>query len=136
MAWINYQNRSDQQHQQIAERAKLANPDQEPAAFYDQHELGLLSEADLQAWIAEQMAKPNVAEPPSYNESDAYQIRTLRWLMNNAETAADKALAHQRYRETLFTLWRKHVALTGDTYYKGLREEIWERYQSLQHDLA
>jgi len=136
MAWIHYQNRNDQQKKQVAERAELANPGQEPAEFYDQQELGLLSEVALQAWLSEQTAKPAADEPPSYNESDAYQIRTLRWLMNNAETAADKSLARQRYREILFTLWRKHVALTGDTYYKGLREEIWERYQSHQHDLA
>jgi hypothetical protein len=140
MAWINYRQRSEQLKQQIAARAAQGLPAKESEAFYDENELGLLSDADLEAWIStsqsETLGRPTAAPAPSYSDSDAYQIRKLRWLMNNAETVADKELARQRYHETLFDLWRKHLALTGETYYKGLREEIWERYQAIQQDLG
>ena len=150
MAWTSYQQRSEQLKQQFVSRLALAEPEAAPEAYYDQHELGLLSDADLEQWIARLAAAPPAEQQaeqppveqqvdtatPSYSASDSYQIRSLRWLMNNAETVADKELARQRYLETLFGLWRKHVALTGETYYKDLREEIWERYQAMQHQLS
>lgn len=147
MAWINFQQRSEQLKQQFASRVAMAEPGLAPEAYYDKHELGLLDDAGLEQWISRLPAAPpatttraeqhaDAPPAPSYSASDSYQIRTLRWLMNNAETVADKELARQRYLETLFGLWRKHVALTGETYYKGLREEIWERYQAMEEGLS
>ena len=143
MAWINYQQRPEKLRQQFVSNLAQAQPGLAPEDYYDKHELGLLSDADLEQWISRLTAAPALATgelvdspTPSYNTSDSYQIRSLRWLMINAEKVADKELARQRYLETLFGLWRKHVALTGETYYKGLREEIWERYQALKEGLG
>ena len=139
MAWINYEMRSAALKKAIETKAADTDPTRDPEAFYNEHELGLLADESLEAWLSEGIPgtplDPESAPVPTYNSSDAYQIRSLRWLMNNAETVADKELARNRYITTLFELWRKHVALTGETYFKDLREEIEERYQAMQEGL-
>ena len=110
MAWTPLSSRAEslQQHLQLA--AEQSNPPASAEVFYNQNDLGLLSDADLETWIT-QASLPATAEgplaPPVLREEDLYSTKTLRWLQQNASTAEDKALAKQRYRELLFDLWRK-----------------------------
>jgi hypothetical protein len=140
MAWITYEQRTAALKRAVEAKAAETDLAADPEAFYNQLELGLLPDDELAEWVADLITRSSselpATPPSSYNMSDAYQIRSLRWLMNNAETVADKELARNRYIITLFDLWRKHVALTGEMYFKDLREEIEERYQAMQEGLS
>ncbi len=142
MAWIPLENRSDQLQAAVQAKAAEAGTDTTAQAFYDANELGLLTEADLFTWLNESVEDPvdqafatdpaavaaNATKPP-LREEDLYMVKTLGWLMQNANTLEDKALARKRYRILLFDLWRKYLAQTGETWYPPLREDLWERYQ-------
>lgn len=144
MAWIPFLNRPEPFRQGLATYAQNASPPSTPEAVYDQHELGLLSDADIQAWLDQKTktAPPEVvvtdeAPPlssPFLREEDAYSTKTLRWLIQNASTVDDKKLAKQRYRELLFELWRKYVAETGQPWFPPLRNDLWDRYKIFAND--
>jgi hypothetical protein len=138
MAWISFDNRSADMRSAIEARA--AGTDSTPQAFYDANELGLLDDAALLAWLgldpvdqefaAEPTASTDAASTTApQREEDLYMVKTLGWLMQNANTLEDKVIARKRYRAMLFDLWRKYLAQTGETWYPPLRNDLWERYQ-------
>lgn len=137
MAWTPLSSRAESLQQSVQLSAAQSNPPAPVESFYNQNDLGLLSDADLETWLS-QANLPAPAEaplaPPVLREEDRYSTKTLRWLQQNAVTAADKALAKQRYRELLFDLWRKHVAQTGQAWYPPLRNDLWDRYQVMASD--
>lgn len=142
MAWIPLENRSAELQAAVQAKAAEVVAETTAQAFYDANELGLLDEADLLTWLNKPVEDPvdqafapdpaavaaNATKAP-LREEDLYMVKTLGWLMQNANTLEDKAIARKRYRILLFDLWRKYLAQTGETWYPPLREDIWERYQ-------
>jgi len=142
MAWIPLENRSAQLQAAVQAKAAEVVAETTAQAFYDANELGLLDEADLLTWLNKPVEDPvdqafapdpaavatNATKAP-LREEDLYMVKTLGWLMQNANTLEDKAIARKRYRILLFDLWRKYLAQTGETWYPPLREDLWERYQ-------
>ena len=59
---------------------------------------------------------------------DGRQIKRLGWLRLNAEASEDRDYAEDIYRQTLFDLWTRHVAKTGETYYPPIQDELLEEY--------
>lgn len=137
MAWTPLGNRAESLQQNLQLAAEQSSPPASTESFYNQNDLGLLSDLELETWLS-QASLPALSEapldPPELREEDRYSTKTLRWLQQNAVTAADKALAKQRYRELLFDLWRKHVAQTGQAWYPPLRNDLWDRYQVMASD--
>ena len=143
MAWIPFESRSSDLQSAIQAKTAELGADTTAQAFYDSNELGLLDEAGLSAWLSKESEDPvdqpfatdpvvvsasNSAKAP-LREEDAYIVKTLGWLMQNAKTLEDKVIARRKYRILLFDLWRKYLAQTGETWYPPLREDLWERYQ-------
>ena len=142
MAWIPLENRSAELQAAVQAKAAEVVAETTAQAFYDANELGLLDEADLLTWLNKPVEDPvdqafapdpaavaaNATKAP-LREEDLYIVKTLGWLMQNANTLEDKAIARKRYRILLFDLWRKYLAQTGETWYPPLREDLWERYQ-------
>lgn len=136
MPWIPLESRSAELRQQITVAASLASPAQSASDLYNQNDLGLLAEPELAAWLQQALTGSSAQtaarststveqeELPVLRESEAFDTHPLRWLRLNARTAGDKARAKQLYRQTLFKLWRKHVAATGQTYYPPLRDDL------------
>ncbi len=58
-------------------------------------------------------------------------VKPLGWLRRNGETEEDRTYADKLYRRTLFDLWTRHVAKTGQTYYPPLDDELTEEHQLL-----
>jgi len=86
-----------------------------------------------QKLLAESQAQPptETADLAPVGESEAMDARSLRWIRMNGRTAEDKAVAKRRYQEILFDLWRKHIAVTGETYYPKLRNDMTDRAKFL-----
>jgi hypothetical protein len=143
MAWIPLESRSAELQAAVQAKATEQGADITAQAFYDANELGLLEEAALLAWLnkavddpVDQAFTPNPAAAAAGNatkaplrEEDIYMVKTLGWLMQNAHTLEDKAIARKKYHILLFDLWRKYLAQTGETWYPPLREDLWEHYQ-------
>lgn len=138
MAWISFENRSADLRSAIEEKA--ADTGTTAQASYDANELGLLDDAALVAWLGQDPFDQEFAAEPAaaadgtstkaqQREEDLYVVKTLGWLMQNANTLEDKVIARKRYRAMMFDLWRKYLAQTGETWYPPLREDLWERYQ-------
>jgi len=142
MAWIPLESRSAELRTAVQAKAAEEGTETNAQAFYDANELGLLDEAKLLIWLKKTVEDPvdqafdpdpaavaaNATKAP-LREEDLYMVKTLGWLMQNANTLEDKAIARKRYRILLFDLWRKYLAQTGETWYPPLREDLWERYQ-------
>ena len=143
MAWIPLESRSANLQAVVQSKASELGPDKTAQAFYDANELGLLDEASLLAWLSKESLDPvdqaftsdptvvaalNSAKAP-LREEDIYMVKTLGWLMQNAETLEDKVIARRKYRVLLFNLWRKYLAQTGETWYPPLREDLWDFYK-------
>jgi hypothetical protein len=143
MAWIPFESRSSDFQSAVQAKAAELGPDTTAQAFYDANELGLLEEAALSAWLSKEsqdpvdqaftpdpdlLASSNSTKAP-LPEEDIYMVKTLGWLMQNANTLEDKVIARKKYRIIIFDLWRKYLAQTGETWYPPLREDLWERYQ-------
>lgn len=140
MAWIPFEARDASLQQQVSTAAAAAQPLLAPDDFYNQHDLGLMDPGQLSRWLDNALAKQASTPSRSENreesqseisESEAFDVRTLRWVRLNGRTAADKAYAKQRYRRLLFELWRKHIADTGQTYYPELRDDLMDHYKWL-----
>ncbi|MAQ88929.1 MAG: hypothetical protein CMM03_03655 [Rhodopirellula sp.] len=59
---------------------------------------------------------------------DDTQVRSLKYLKGYAQTAQDRRLADALYKKLLVDLWAQHVALSGETYYSPLSEDLYEIY--------
>lgn len=143
MAWIPFESRSSDFQSAVQAKAAELGPDTTAQAFYDVNELGLLDEVALSAWLSKESQDPvdQAFTPDPYllassnstkaplQEEDIYMVKTLGWLMQNANTLEDKVIARKKYRILLFDLWRKYLAQTGETWYPPLRDDLWERYQ-------
>ena len=138
MAWIPFDTRSADI--QSAIQARVSGSEMTAQAFYDANELGLLDEAALLSWLSHDPIDQAFTSQPSsvtqstaaavtQREEDIYVVKTLGWLMQNANSLEDKVIARKHYRALLFDLWRKHLARTGETWYPPLRNDLWERYQ-------
>ena len=62
---------------------------------------------------------------------DKREVKPLGWLRRNGATEEDRAYADKLYRRTLFDLWTRHVAKTGQTYYPPLEDELIDEHQLL-----
>jgi len=143
MAWIPLGSRSAELQGAVQAKAAEQGADTTAQAFYDANELGLLDEAAILAWLNKSVEDPvdqaftpdpavaaaSDATKAPLQEEDAYMVKTLGWLMQNANTLEDKALARKEYRFLLFDLWRKYLAQTGETWYPPLRDDLWEKYK-------
>jgi len=143
MAWTPLESRTPELQAAVQSKAGEQGSDTTAQAFYDSNELGLLDEAALLAWLNKAVEDPvdqaftpdpavvAAADAPKalLREEDVYMVKTLGWLMQNANTLEDKAIARKKYRVLLFDLWRKYLAQTGETWYPPLREDLWECYQ-------
>lgn len=140
MAWIPFENRSAELKTSIQLKASALAADSSAQSFYDANELGLLDDSALLAWLekdpVDQAFTTDQSNPTQQNstssqlyEEDLYVVKTLGWLMQNANTLEDKVIARKRYRSLLFDLWRKYQAQTGETWYPPLRKDLWDNYQ-------
>ena len=140
MAWIPFENRSAELKTSIQLKASELAADSSAQSFYDANELGLLDDSALLAWLekdpVDQEFTTDQSNPTQQNstssqlyEEDLYVVKTLGWLMQNANTLEDKVIARKRYRMLLFDLWRKYQAQTGETWYPPLRKDLWDYYQ-------
>lgn len=149
MAWISLQSRSVELQTAVQAKATEQGSGLTPQDFYDSNELGLLDDAALSAWLSKEnqdpVDQPFTPDPTAASavlttkplrEEEAYAVKTLGWLMQNANTLEDKVIAQKIYRTRLFNLWRKHLAQTGETWYPPLREDLWEHYQYLTGAIA
>jgi hypothetical protein len=153
MAWIPFEGRTTGQQQAISSLAAALAPAQDPNFYYNEQELGLKTFEELDSWLADQQLSPEdpevgqtlnagndiasssafAAQPDDdyMNEADAVDVETLRWLRSNADEASDKELARRFYLWTLFKLWRKHVADTGQTYYPPMQTDLMGEFQMI-----
>mgnify|MGYP001243452420 FL=1 len=60
------------------------------------------------------------------------QVKSLSWLRRNGKNKADRDYAENLYRKTLFQLYSRHVALTGQTYYPPIWDEIMDEYKLIE----
>ena len=60
------------------------------------------------------------------------QVKSLGWLRRNGKNKADRDYAQNLYRKTLFQLYTRHVALTGQTYYPPIWNEIMDEYELIE----
>ena len=60
------------------------------------------------------------------------QVKSLGWLRRNGKNKADRDYAQNLYRKTLFQLYTRHVALTGQTYYPPMWDEIMDEYALIE----
>ena len=60
------------------------------------------------------------------------QVKSLGWLRRNGKNKADRDYAQKLYRKTLFQLYTRHVALTGQTYYPPIWDEIMDEYKLIE----
>jgi hypothetical protein len=106
--------------------------------LYNNSELGLLSDDDLESWLQERLKSAADSSPlplPALRDGDSYQAETLGWLQDNAYSPEDKAWATKEYRKNLFQLWRKYVADTGETWYPPLLNDLKDHYKArIDHD--
>ena len=143
MAWIPLESRSSDLQSAVQAKAGELGADTTAQAFYDENELGLLDEVALLAWLGKESLDPvdqaftpdpdllaasNSTKAP-LREEDIYMVKTLGWLMQNANTLEDKVIARRKYRILLFNLWRKYLAQTGETWYPPLQEDLWDFYK-------
>lgn len=106
--------------------------------LYNNSELGLLSDEDLESWLQERLKPEADSAPlplPELRDGDSYQAETLGWFQYNAYSPEDKAWATKEYRKNLFQLWRKYVADTGETWYPPLLDDLKDHYKArFDHD--
>ena len=140
MAWIPFENRTAELKTSIQLKASALAADSSAQSFYDANELGLLDDSALLAWLeqdpVDQEFTTDQSNPTQQNstssqlyEEDLYVVKTLGWLMQNANTLEDKVIARKQYRSLLFRLWRKYMAKTGETWYPPLQKDLWDNYQ-------
>ncbi len=60
------------------------------------------------------------------------QVKSLGWLRRNGKNKADRDYAQNLYRKTLFQLYSRHVAITGQTYYPPIWDEIMDEYKLIE----
>ena len=57
---------------------------------------------------------------------------TLRWILENGETAEDRQFAEKKYYDALLSLWFSYVNYSGDTYYPALQEELYFEFEKYE----
>ena len=62
---------------------------------------------------------------------DLRHVRSLGWLRRNGKNKSDREYAEKLYKKTLFELYARHVALTGQTYYAPMHNELIEEYEMM-----
>lgn len=137
MAWIPLSNRSFELRSALERWQNETGSTIELEEQYNQQDLGLLSEAQLLERItpagSELAPASQAPPPPRLREGDAFEVKSLRYLRNSAESAEDRRWAETLHDSMLLELWLQHVTETGDTYYPPLAEDLFQSYQ-LQED--
>lgn len=137
MAWIPLSNRSAELRSALERWQSQSGSTAELEEQYNQQDLGLLSEAQLLERVTAAVAAPAAATQappaPRLREGDAFEVKSLRYLRNSAETAEDRRWAETLHDSMLLELWLQHVTETGDTYYPPLAEDLFQSFQ-LQED--
>ncbi len=132
MAWIPLSNRSAELRSALERWQSQSGSTAELEEQYNQQDLGLLSEAQLLERITPAMAA-QAPPAPRLREGDAFEVKSLRYLRNSAETADDRRWADTLHDSMMLELWLQHVTETGDTYYPPLAEDLFQSFQ-LQED--
>jgi hypothetical protein len=137
MAWIPLSNRSAELRSALERWQSQSSSTAELEEQYNQLDFGLLSEDQLLERLTPAMSAlaPSTQAPPAprLREGDAFEVKSLRYLRNSAETADDRRWAETLHDSMLLELWLQHVTETGDTYYPPLAEDLFQSYQ-LQED--
>lgn len=137
MAWIPLSNRSAELRSALERWQSQSGSTIELEEQYNQQDFGLLSEAQLLERITPAVSAPDPGPQtppnPRFREGDAFEVKSLRYLRNSAETAEDRRWAETLHDSMLLELWLQHVTETGDTYYPPLAEDLFQSYQ-LQED--
>ncbi|MEB3332062.1 MAG: hypothetical protein VKI83_06180 [Synechococcaceae cyanobacterium] len=137
MAWIPLSQRSAELRSALERWQSQSGSTIELEEQYNQQDFGLLSEEQLFERITPAVSAPDPgpqAPPnPRLREGDAFEVKSLRYLRNSAETAEDRRWAETLHDSMLLELWLQHVTETGDTYYPPLAEDLFQSYQ-LQED--
>lgn len=123
MAWISFANRPSDLRASIESKCIREGFSGAAEDFYNDHEYGLLSDSELR----EELVSPRTQT--SLEEGRAFEVKTLRYLRNNADQAEDRQWAEIVHNSLLLDLWLQHVAETGDTYYPPLAEDLFQSYQ-------
>lgn len=134
MAWKPLSDRNLQLQARLRQCAEREMSQPSVDNLYNDKELGLLDDAELDTWLAQRLAAQSNQSPlplPTLRDGDSYQAEPLGWLQDNALSPEDKAWATREYRRTLFRLWRMHVARTGETWYPPLLNDLRDRYRSI-----
>lgn len=137
MAWIPLSNRSAELRSALERWQSQSGSTAGLEEQYNQQEFGLLSDAQLLERITPAVAAAapatQASPAPRLREGDAFEVKSLRYLRNSAETAEDRRWAETLHDSMLLELWLQHVTETGDTYYPPLAEDLFQSYQ-LQED--
>ena len=139
MAWIPLSKRSAELRSALERWQSQRGNTTELEEYYNHQDFGLLSEAQLLEQITAAASAPAPESPaspppaPRLKEGDAFEVKSLRYLRNSAETADDRRWAETLHDSMLLELWLQHVTETGDTYYPPLAEDLLQSYQ-LQED--
>jgi hypothetical protein len=135
MPWTPFASRSTQLQQRLTEHARKERISGSAEEFYNDFELGLLSDDELATWISDRLKSGSFSESalalPILRDGDSYEVMDLGWLQDNAASAEDKAWATNEYRKILFKLWRMHIASTGEAWYPPLLNDLRDKYLSL-----
>tara|TARA_Y100001968_G_C19326748_1_gene702160 strand:+ start:923 stop:1141 length:219 start_codon:yes stop_codon:yes gene_type:complete len=67
-------------------------------------------------------------------KEDTRNIRSLGWIRANGETLEDKNQADEIYFSTIFTLWARHVAKTGQTYYPPFQKDLIDEFELMEDE--
>jgi hypothetical protein len=132
MAWIPLSNRSAELRSALDRWQSQSGSTAQLEEQYNQQDFGLLSEAQLLERITPAVAA-QAPPAPRLREGDAFEVKSLRYLRNSAETADDRRWADTLHDSMMLELWLQHVTETGDTYYPPLAEDLFQSFQ-LQED--
>tara|TARA_B100001093_G_scaffold238045_1_gene228070 strand:- start:1764 stop:1988 length:225 start_codon:yes stop_codon:yes gene_type:complete len=65
---------------------------------------------------------------------DSRQVRTLKYLRERGSNATDREYADKLYNEILFTLWKRHLMQTGETFYPPMQKELLIEFELLEEE--
>ena len=134
MAWIPLSLRPDQLRTALEQSLNQTGSTLTSDEYYNQQEFGLLTDQALAERLEQLLpqAAPAPTEVPplrTFKEGQAFEVRSLRYLKNSAESAEDRHWAGALHDTLLVELWLQHVVETGETYYPPLADDLYQSYQ-------
>ncbi len=138
MPWIPLSHRSVEVQSALEQLRTQAGGQASVEDLYNEQELGMLGDPELLERIASSRPQEATIESPAVNtkpantaplaEGEAFQVKSLRYLRNSADSPDDRRWAEMLHDSLLLELWLQHVTETGDTYYPPLAGDLRESY--------